>query len=64
MQPENLMREAVAASVELPLGPPVDPHPAIDAPPSTAMAIQSGREREIRIVLMAPRCTWTAVTRA
>ena len=44
------------------LGVPVDPQPAITAPPSTAMAIQSELKREMRIVLMAPCCTPAAVT--
>jgi hypothetical protein len=43
---------------------PVDPQPAIAAPPSTAIAIQSELTRDLRIVLMAPPCTPAAVTGA
>jgi hypothetical protein len=43
---------------------PVDPQPAIAAPPSTAIAVQSELTRDLRIVLMAPPCTPAAVTGA
>ena len=64
MHCENRRPEALVALVEVRLGWPVDPQPGIDAPPSTATAIQSELTLDLRTVLMASRCTPEAVTRA
>ena len=49
---ENRRPEALVALVEVRFGWPVVPQPAIAAPQSMAMAIQSGPTRDLRIMLM------------
>lgn len=61
---ENRRPEALVALVEIRLGWPVDPQPAIATAPSRAMAIRSDLTRDLRIMFMAPRCTPAGVTAA
>ena len=57
-------RIALVALVPVPPRVAADPQPAIAAPPSTAIAIQSELTRDLRIVLIASRSTPAAVTGA
>jgi hypothetical protein len=61
---ENRRPDAVVALIEVRLGWPVGPQPAIATPPRTAMAIRSELTRDLRFMLMTPRCTRASLTAA